>query len=322
MRKPHPSFRLLKHLIMRKIDSIIIHCSATKVGRDFSASDIGRWHRERGFDCIGYHYVIRLDGKIEKGRSVAVPGAHCMGWNAHSIGICYVGGLDANGQPADTRTNAQKRVLYQFIQDLQREYPSITLVMGHRDTSPDRNGNGVVEPCEYVKACPCFDVGEFLHTGRSMLYTFAAIFVFPLLFSACRSSKSFERRDIETDSVTAVVRKASSETALQSVTEKEEEHIEQTVFVFGGDTPVCASGQMKMHPYVKVVRTVVKKRSNTEAQIAEERQMVAVDSVQRVYKQEDMKEESYSRKSRWRLWIIVGVLVAIKGVGMWRNKVS
>lgn len=90
MRKPHPSFRLLKHLIMRKIDSIIIHCSATKVGRDFSASAIGRWHRERGFDCIGYHYVIRLDGKIEKGRSVAVPGAHCMGWNAQKKGALSV----------------------------------------------------------------------------------------------------------------------------------------------------------------------------------------------------------------------------------------
>lgn len=290
MRKPHPSFRLLKHLIMRKIDSIIIHCSATKVGRDFSASDIGRWHRERGFDCIGYHYVIRLDGKIEKGRSVAVPGAHCMGWNA------------------------QKRVLYQFIQDLQREYPSIAFVMGHRDTSPDRNGNGVVEPCEYVKACPCFDVGEFLHTGRSMLYTFAAIFVFPLLFSACRSSKSFERRDIETDSVTAVVRKASSETALQSVTEKEEEHIEQTVFVFGGDTPVCASGQMRMHPYVKVVRTVVKKKSNRETEMAEEQQTMAIDSVQRVYKLglEEEKVVKTGKEIRWGL-IVMGLFVIVIG---------
>lgn len=290
MRKPHPSFRLLKHLIMRKIDSIIIHCSATKVGRDFSASDIGRWHRERGFDCIGYHYVIRLDGKIEKGRSVAVPGAHCMGWNA------------------------QKRVLYQFIQDLQREYPSIAFVMGHRDTSPDRNGNGVVEPCEYVKACPCFDVGEFLHTGRSMLYTFAAIFVFPLLFSACRSSKSFERRDIETDSVTAVVRKASSETALQSVTEKEEEHIEQTVFVFGGDTPVCAFGQMRMHPYVKVVRTVVKKKSNRETEMAEEQQTMAIDSVQRVHKLglEEEKVVKTGKEIRWGL-IVMGLFVIVIG---------
>lgn len=190
---------------MRKIDSIVIHCSATKTGLDFSATDIDRWHRERGFDCIGYHYVIRLDGKIEKGRDVAVPGAHCVGWNARSIGICYIGGLDANGQPADTRTNAQKRVLYQLIEDLQREYPSIALILGHRDTSPDRDGNGIIEPFEYVKACPCFDVREFLRTGRSMLYAFVAIFVFPLLFSACRSSKSFERRDIETDSVTSVV---------------------------------------------------------------------------------------------------------------------
>lgn len=89
-----------------------LHCSATKAGQDFTATDIDRWHRERGFNGIGYHYVIRLDGKLEKGRDVSLAGAHCKGWNKRSIGICYIGGLDENGRPADTRTNAQKRVLY------------------------------------------------------------------------------------------------------------------------------------------------------------------------------------------------------------------
>ena len=93
---------------MRNIDSIIVHCSATKAGQDFTATDIDRWHRERGFNGIGYHYVIRLDGKLEKGRDVALAGAHCKGWNERSVGICYIGGLDENGRPADTRTNAQK----------------------------------------------------------------------------------------------------------------------------------------------------------------------------------------------------------------------
>ena len=97
---------------MRNIDSIIVHCSATKAGQDFTATDIDRWHRERGFNGIGYHYVICLDGKLEKGRDVALAGAHCKGWNERSVGICYIGGLDENGRPADTRTNAQKRVLY------------------------------------------------------------------------------------------------------------------------------------------------------------------------------------------------------------------
>ena len=151
---------------MRKIDSIIVHCSATKAGQDFTAADIDRWHRERGFNGIGYHYVIRLDGRLEKGREIDLAGAHCKGWNERSVGIRYIGGLDENGHPADTRTNAQKRVLYQVIMDLQRQY-AILQVLGHRDTSPDLNGDGVIEPYEYVKACPCFDVREFMKSGRS-----------------------------------------------------------------------------------------------------------------------------------------------------------
>ena len=77
---------------MRKIDSIIVHCSATKAGQDFTAADIDRWHRERGFNGIGYHYVIRLDGRLEKGREIDLAGAHCKGWNERSVGICYIGG--------------------------------------------------------------------------------------------------------------------------------------------------------------------------------------------------------------------------------------
>ena len=139
MREAYAAFGLLTGLfelimnIMRNIDSIIVHCSATKAGQDFTAADIDCWHRERRYNGIGYHYVIRLDGKLEKGRDVALGGAHCKGWNERSIGICYIGGLDGNGHPADTRTNAQKRVLYQIIMDLQREY-NILQVLGHRDT--------------------------------------------------------------------------------------------------------------------------------------------------------------------------------------------
>ena len=83
---------------MRNIDSIIVHCSATKAGQDFTAADIDCWHRERGFNGIGYHYVIRLDGKLEKGRDVSLAGAHCRGWNERSVGICYIGGVDENGR--------------------------------------------------------------------------------------------------------------------------------------------------------------------------------------------------------------------------------
>ena len=148
------------------IDSIIIHCSATRAGQDLRAKDIDRMHRARGFSQIGYNYVIDLDGMIEEGRPLTVDGAHCntkgssgKSYNKHSIGICYVGGLDANGKPADTRTPAQKASLRQLIDKLCKEYPIIEL-LGHRDTSPDLDDSGEVEPAEYIKACPCFDVRE------------------------------------------------------------------------------------------------------------------------------------------------------------------
>lgn len=150
---------------MRKIDSIIVHCLATKAGIDYTAADIDSWHRRCGFNGIGYHYIVRLDGSLEKGRDVSLEGDHCRGWNERSIGVCYIGGLDEDCEPADTRTDAQKRMLYQIITDLQREY-DILQVLGHRDTSEDLNGNGEIEPYEFVNDCPCFDVREFMKSGR------------------------------------------------------------------------------------------------------------------------------------------------------------
>ena len=142
-----------------KPDAIIIHCSATKEGQDIKARDIDRMHRARGFNQIGYNYVIDLDGIIETGRPLTIAGAHCIGYNDHSVGICYVGGLDAFGQPADTRTPAQKTAMNELINKLTREYEIVEL-LGHRDTSPDLNDNGIVEPFEWIKSCPCFDVRE------------------------------------------------------------------------------------------------------------------------------------------------------------------
>lgn len=120
-------------------------------------------HRQRGFRSIGYHFVIRLDGTIEPGRDVALDGAHCTGWNHRSIGICYIGGLDRNGRPADTRTEAQREALVRLVEDLRLVFPSLKQVIGHRDTSPDLNGDGIISPDEYIKSCPCFDVkAEFI----------------------------------------------------------------------------------------------------------------------------------------------------------------
>lgn len=143
---------------MKTIDAIIIHCSATKAGQNFHAKDIDRWHREQGFKMIGYHWVIDIYGNVEKGRPETMTGAHCKGWNDRSIGICYVGGLDKDGRPADTRTIGQKVAMANVVAKILERYPTITQVIGHRDTSPDINGDGVISPSEWIKACPCFDV--------------------------------------------------------------------------------------------------------------------------------------------------------------------
>lgn len=131
---------------MRKINEIIVHCSATAEFRDFGAADIDRWHKAQGWDCIGYHYVVKLDGTVQEGRPVERMGAHCKGHNANSIGVCYIGGLTADGKtPKDTRTAAQKAALLSLIRRLKSNYPGAK-VYGHRDFAK--------------KACPCFEARE------------------------------------------------------------------------------------------------------------------------------------------------------------------
>ncbi len=160
-----------------------MHCTATKAGRHFDVNDVRRWHLQRGFRDIGYHFLVLLDGTIQQGRPLAEAGAHCTGHNANSIGVCYVGGLeeipngvpDANqgtvcggesggngrpidqaerGQssrsicrtrPADTRTPQQRQALCNLLTDLRRQFPT-AVIHGHRDFAP--------------KACPCFDATE------------------------------------------------------------------------------------------------------------------------------------------------------------------
>lgn len=130
---------------MRKIDQIIIHCSATPEGRNVTVADIDRWHRARGFRGIGYHYVVYLDGTIAAGRDEQLAGAHCRGHNQRSIGVCYVGGCDAGMRPKDTRTPAQRAALRRLVSELQQRYPGAT-VHGHREFA--------------AKACPSFDIAD------------------------------------------------------------------------------------------------------------------------------------------------------------------
>ena len=109
------------------------------------ADDVDRWHRQRGFLGIGYHFLITLDGDIEVGRPLALVGAHCRGHNAHSIGVAYVGGLDAKGRAADTRTDAQKQALTALLQRLRQLFPQAEIAPHSRFAA---------------KACPCFDVDK------------------------------------------------------------------------------------------------------------------------------------------------------------------
>lgn len=133
---------------MRKITLLIIHCSATPEGKDYTVEDIDRWHKARGYNCkgihIGYHYVIYRDGSIHPGRPEEMKGAHVKDHNAHSIGICYIGGMTAdNSTPKDTRTPAQKASLLTLLRQLKQKYPN-AIITSHHTFNPQ-------------KTCPNFD---------------------------------------------------------------------------------------------------------------------------------------------------------------------
>lgn len=125
---------------------IIIHCSGVRPGHSSPASVIDAWHRKRGWNGIGYHYVVLRDGTIETGRQEQSIGAHCTNHNRHSIGICYEGGLGEDGKPADTRTPAQKNSLRQLLGTLRKRYPDV-IVLGHNDL-------------DKRKTCPCFHAAK------------------------------------------------------------------------------------------------------------------------------------------------------------------
>ena len=130
----------------RTINEIIVHCSATPEGKDYTLDTIRQWHLQRGFSDIGYHYVIHPDGLVEEGRDVNSAGAHCSGHNSKSIGICYIGGMTADNKKAkDTRTDAQKVNLKVLLQAMRKLYPNAK-IHGHRDFA--------------AKDCPSFDATE------------------------------------------------------------------------------------------------------------------------------------------------------------------
>ncbi len=155
--------------ITRKIDSIVVHCAATCTTSPVTTEDIARCHiQERHFRDIGYHYIVDQKGIIHQGRPLNEMGAHAQGHNAHSIGICYIGGLDSHGNPADTRTPLQQLAIKHLIGLLVNEF-KIYDVLGHRDLSPDVNGDGEITSVDWIKMCPCYDAhAEWLGYLREM----------------------------------------------------------------------------------------------------------------------------------------------------------
>lgn len=131
---------------IRDIKEIIVHCSATPEGRDYTVSDIKQWHLARGFNDVGYHYIIYRDGSIHQGRKESVAGAHCEGHNTNSIGVCYIGGCAKDGKtPKDTRTESQKTSLLALLKELKSKYPKAKIYPHFKFAA---------------KACPCFNAEE------------------------------------------------------------------------------------------------------------------------------------------------------------------
>ena len=128
---------------MREINYIILHCADTEPDENIDITDIDRWHRDQGWACVGYHYVIPVNGELQVGRKLEVKGAHCRSYNQDSIGICYVGGR-RNGMLADTRTPAQRETMRKLVLELLERFPKAK-VCGHHDFNS-------------IKACPCFNV--------------------------------------------------------------------------------------------------------------------------------------------------------------------
>ena len=184
---------------MREIKEIIIHCSDTPAGRDYTVDDITRWHKARGFRTIGYHYVIYRDGSIHTGRPESETGAHCLdgGHNRHSIGICYIGGRAADGKGyEDTRTPEQKEALLSLLRQLKARYPHAR-VYGHRDFA--------------ARACPCFDArSEYKNLAIGLILAFAGC-----ILSGCRSHSTTAEEQADMS-----VQQAVSQSAISSAIDK------------------------------------------------------------------------------------------------------
>ncbi len=145
---------------MRTINYLVVHCTATPVTATIE-SIRQYWANSLKWKNPGYHYIIQRDGTIVPINAEENISNGVKGFNHNSIHISYIGGIDENYHPLDNRTDAQKESLYRKLKELAAKYPDAE-ILGHRDFSPDKNGDGIIEPPEWIKSCPSFDVKEWL----------------------------------------------------------------------------------------------------------------------------------------------------------------
>lgn len=139
---------------MRTIERIFVHCTAGSQKQ--TIEDLKAEFKAKGWKHSGYHYAVMPSGRIEQMLPEEEVSNGVQGYNSTSINVAYIGGIDGNGKAVDNRTEEQKKSLVSLLKSLRERYPKAK-IMGHRDISPDKNGNGIIDPWERIKECPCFD---------------------------------------------------------------------------------------------------------------------------------------------------------------------
>ena len=142
---------------MRTIERIFVHCTASP--QTWGVEDLKREFRNKGWKSPGYHIAIGSDGEIHRLAEDSNVTNGVQGYNSTAINVAYIGGIDANGKGVDNRTPEQKKSLISVLSELKKKYPD-AVILGHRDISPDKNGNGIVDPWERIKECPCFNAKD------------------------------------------------------------------------------------------------------------------------------------------------------------------
>ena len=139
---------------MRNIKYIAVHCTASS--QHATIKELLLEFKRKGWSKPGYHHIVDVNGKVFNTLSEDEVSNGVKGFNSNLINVAYIGGIDANGKPVDNRTEEQKKSLLLLLKALKKKYPN-AIIQGHRDFSPDTNQNGIVDPWERIKACPCFD---------------------------------------------------------------------------------------------------------------------------------------------------------------------